>query len=194
MDLKKLATGALVLALGATLFIGCAKPPTEKVDALNAQFAQLQEKGGPVFAQAQYELVSAQMTELQSLMDQKKYKEATALADSVTAGMDAANAALETNGQQMAQTEVASANEEIVKFKAFADGNKKVFAAEDVQKYTDQTAALEAQVAGLQAELDAQNFLNAYNAAKLVKDQIAASTQEVTAKVEEAKTKKGGKK
>ena len=75
MDLKKLATGALVIALGATLFIGCAKPPTEKVDALNAQFAQLQEKGAQVFAQAQYDQVSAQMTELQSLMDQKKYKE-----------------------------------------------------------------------------------------------------------------------
>ncbi|MHB9029593.1 MAG: hypothetical protein ACYC9O_12570 [Candidatus Latescibacterota bacterium] len=193
MDLKKLATGALVIALGATLFIGCAKPPTEKVDALNAQFAQLQEKGAQVFAQAQYDQVSAQMTELQSLMDQKKYKEASALADSITTGMDAANAALETNGQQMAQAEVASANEEIVKFKAFVDGNKKVLAAEDMQKYADQTAALEAQVAGLQAELDAANYLNAYNTAKSVKDQIAASTQEVTAKVEEAKTKKGGK-
>jgi hypothetical protein len=194
MDLKKLATGALIIALGTTLFIGCAKPPTEKVDALTAQFAQLQEKGAQVFAQAQYDQVNAQMTELQSLMDQKKYKEASALADTITAGMEAVNAALETNGQQMAQAEVASANEEIVKFKAFVDGNKKVFAAEDVQKYADQSTALEAQVASLQAELDAKNFLNAYNTAKSVKDQIAASTQEVTAKVEEAKTKKGGKK
>jgi len=193
MDLKKLAMITLTVVMGASLFIGCAKPPTEKVDALNAQFTQLQEKGAQVFAMQQYDLVSAQMTELQGLMDQKKYKDAAAKADSVTTAMEELTTALETNGQQMAQAEVASANEEIVKFKAFIDGNKKVLVGDEAKKFTDQTTAVEGQIAGLQAELDAKNFLNAYNTAKSVKDQLAAATQEVTASIEAAKTKKGGK-
>jgi len=193
MDLKKLAMITLAVILGASLFIGCAKPPTEKVDALNAQFTQLQEKGAQVFAMQQYDQVSAQMTELQGLMDQKKYKDAAAKADSVTTAMEELTTALETNGQQMAQAEVASANEEIVKFKAFIDGNKKVLAGDEAKKFTDQTTAVEGQIAGLQAELDAKNFLNAYNTAKSVKDQLAAAAQEVTATIEAAKTKKGGK-
>lgn len=193
MDLKKLVSGAIVVALGATLFIGCAKPPTEKVDALQAQFTQLQEKGAQVFAQAEFDQVSTQMSELTNLMEQKKYKDASALADSIGTGMQTLTAALETNGAQMAQQEVASIGEEITKFKALVEANKKALAPEDVQKYADQTAALESQAAGLQGELDSQNYLSAYNTAKTIKEQLAAGSQEITTKVEEAKAAKGKK-
>lgn len=194
MDFKKLAMGAVVVALGATLFIGCAKPPTEKVDALTAQFTQLQEKGGQVFAQAQYDVVNAQMTELQGLMDQKKYKDASALCDSINASMQALTEAIDANASQVATQEVTAATEGLTAFKALVEANKKVLAAEDLQKYTDQNTALDTQVAGLQAEIEAQNFLNAYTVAKSVTDQLTVASQEVNTKIEEAAAAKGAKK
>lgn len=194
MDFKRLAMGAVVAALGATLFIGCAKPPTEKVDALTAQFTQLQEKGGQVFAQAEYDAVNAQMSALQGLMDQKKYKDAAALCDSIETGMTALSAAIDANGQQIAQQEVTAATEGLVTFKALVEANKKALGTDNLQKYTDQITALDTQAAGLQAELDAQNFLNAYTVAKTATDQLTAATTEINTVVEEAKAAKGGKK
>ncbi len=194
MDLKKLVSGAVVIALGAVLFTGCASDPAEKADALTTSFITLQDKGAQVFAQVEYDQVSAKMAELANLREQKKYKEATALADSIDAAMQVLSAALETNGAQMAQQEAASVGEEITMFKAAVDANKKDLVADDAQKYADQATALETQAAGLQSELDSQNFLSAYNTAKSIKDQVAVSTQEITVKIEEAKAAKKGRK
>lgn len=194
MKIKKLVlTGAVVVALGAMLFAGCAKPPTEKVAALQADFTTVTEQGAQVFAQAEFDQVNTQMAELQNLMDSKKFKEAGALADSIAMALETLKAAIETNGQQMSQTEVSSANEEIAKLKILCADNAKVLGA-DAQKYTEQMAALESQGAGLQAEIDNKNFLNAFNTAQSIKDQVAASTQEIIARAEAAKPAKGKKK
>ena len=84
-------------------------------------------------------------------------------------------------------------SEEIAKMKTLVTDNMKTLGAEDSKKYQDQIAALEAQAGGLQGEIDNKNLLKAYNDAKSIKDQIAAATQEISAKLEAAKAKKGAK-
>jgi len=191
---KLLVSSVAVLALGAMLFAGCAKPPTEKVATLNDEFSKLQAAGAQVFAQAEYDAVNNQMTSLQGLMDGKKYKEATALADTITTAIEALKAAVETQGAEMAKAEVAGAAEEIAKFKTLVTDNAKALGA-DAQKFQDQVAALESQAGGLQGDIDNKNLLKAFNDAKSIKDQIAAATQEITTALEAAKAAKGkGKK
>jgi hypothetical protein len=194
MEIKKLViNGAVVLALGAILFSGCAKPPTEKVDALKASVASLTEKGAQIFAATEFDAVNTKMAELDNLMTSKKFKDAAALCDSITAQVEAVTAAIETNGQQMTTAEVASANEEVAKLKALVESSKKALAA-DAQKYADQVTALESTAAGLQAQVDNKEYSAAYNAAKSIKDQTAAATAEITAKAEAAKPAPKGKK
>jgi hypothetical protein len=187
MEIKKLViNGAVVLALGALLISGCAKPPTEKVDALKTDVAALTEQGAQQFAATEFDAVNTKMAELENLMTSKKYKDAAALADSLTAQVAAVKSAVETNGQQLTTAEVASANEEVAKLKALSAASAKALGA-DAQKYTDQVTALESQAAGLQAQVDNKQFLAAFNAAKSIKDQTAAATAEITAKAEAAK-------
>jgi len=194
MEIKKLViNGAVVLALGAILFSDCAKPPTEKVDALKASVASLTEKGAQIFAATEFDAVNTKMAELDNLMTSKKFKDAAALCDSITAQVEAVTAAIETNGQQMTTAEVASANEEVAKLKALVESSKKALAA-DAQKYADQVTALESTAAGLQAQVDNKEYSAAYNAAKSIKDQTAAATAEITAKAEAAKPAPKGKK
>ena len=192
MNCRKLAMGIVVAALGATLFIGCAKPPTEQVDALTAQFTLLQEKGGQVFAQTEYDAVSAQVAVLQTLMDEKKYRDAAAQCDSVSAGLQLLSAAIDTNGEQIARQEVSAATEGFVAFKTLVEANRKLLSAGDLQAYAEQNAMIDAQIGGLQAELDARNFFGAYSAAKSVTDQLTAATEEVAVSVGDAKAAKGG--
>lgn len=190
---KLLVSSIAVLTLGVMLFAGCAKPPTEKVTALNDEFSKLQAAGAQVFAQAEYDAVNAQMTNLQGLMDGKKYKEATALCDTITTAIEALKAAVETQGAEVAKAEVAGATEEIAKFKTLVNDNAKALGA-DAKKFQDQVAALEAQAGGLQGDIDNKNLLKAYNDAKSIKDQIAAASSEITTALEAAKAAKGGKK
>jgi len=194
MSIKKLVVaGSIAIALGVMLFAGCAKPPTAKVTTLTEEFNKLQAAGAQVFARDQYDQVNAQMASLQSLMDQKKYKEATALCDTITTAIEALKSAVDTQGAEIAKTEVASATEEIAKMKTLVTDNAKALGAEDGKKLQDQIAALESQAGALQGEIDNKNFMNAFNTAKSIKDQIAAATQQVTTKLEEAKAKKGAK-
>ncbi len=194
MEIKKLViNGAVVLALGAMLISGCAKPPTEKVDALKAEVTALTDQGAQQFAATEFDALNTKMAELDNLMTSKKYKDASALVDSLTTQVAAVKSAVETNGQQMATAEVASANEEVAKLKALVASSQKVLGA-DAQKYTDQVTALESQAAGLQAQVDNKEYLAAFNAAKSIKDQAAAATAEITAKAEAAPAAKGAKK
>lgn len=194
MSIKKLViAGSVAVALGAMLFAGCAKAPTEKVTALNDEFSKLQATGAQVFAQAEYDQVNSQMTQLQGLMDQKKYKEATALCDSISSAIEVLKSAVQTNGAEITKAEIASATEEIAKMKTLVTDNQKALGAEDGKKFQDQVAALETQAGSLQGDMDNKDFLKAFNTAKSIKDQIAAATQEVTTKLEAARAKKGAK-
>ena len=194
MEIKKLAiTAAVVVALGAILISGCAKPPTEKVDALKAEVAALQEQGAQQFAVNEFDALNAKMADLDNLMSGKKFKEAAALADTLTTEAAAVKAAVETNGQQLATAEVASANEEVAKLKALVAASLKALGA-DSQTYSDQVTALESQASGLQAQIDNMQNLAAFNDSKSIKDQAAAATAEITAKVEAAKPAPKGKK
>ena len=137
--------------------------------------------------------MNGQIIQLQSLMDQKKYKEATALCDSITTALADMKSAVDTQGTEVTKAEVAGAAEEIAKMKTLVTDNMKTLGAEDGKKFQDQIAALEAQAGGLQGEIDNKNLLKAYSDAKAIKDQIAAATQEISAKLEVLKAKKGAK-
>jgi len=190
---KAIVLLSAVALFGAMLVIGCAKPPTDKVAALTDDFAKLQTIGAPIFAQAEYDAVNGKMSTLQGLMDSKKYKEATALCDSIATDIANLKTTVSTQGAEMAKTEVAGATEEIAKLKTLVTDNAKALGTEDGKKFADQVAALESQAGGLQGAIDGGDFLKAYNDAKSIKDMATAATTEIGAKMEAAKAKKGAK-
>jgi len=192
---KIIVLSAVAIALGAMLFAGCAKPPTEKVAALKDQIAQLDGQGAAVFASQQYDAVVAGMSELQSLMDSKKNKAATAKADSLTAMVAEVETAIQTNAPAAAKQGVDSAKAELAKFKATmaTPEAKKVIVKDDLKKMKEMEAAFDKDAANLDTEIGNSAFLNAYNDSNTLKGKIAAAGQEVAQKIEDAKAKKAVK-
>jgi len=191
---KYLVSGALAIALGVVLFAGCAKPPTTEQAALKDQLTQLETQGAQVFATQQYDMVTAGMNELQSLMDNKKNKNAKAKADSLKTEMDALKAAVETQAPAIAKQGVDGATAEVAKFKALMTPEaKKVLGAEETKKLDEMGAGFDKDAAALATDLGNSAFMNAFNNSKTLKDKVTMASQEVTQKMEEAKAKKGAK-
>jgi hypothetical protein len=192
---KIIVLSAVTIALGAMLFAGCAKPPTEKVAALKDKIAQLDGAGAAVFASQQYDAVVAGMSELQTLMDNKKNKAATAKADSLTTMVAEVETAIQTNAPAAAKQGVDAAKAELAKFKATmaTPEAKKVIVKDDLKKMKEMEAAFDKDAANLDAAIGNSAFLNAYNDANTLKGKIAAAGQEVAQKIEDAKAKKAAK-
>lgn len=179
---------AVAVVWGVILLIsGCAQPPTEKVNALQNDFKTSETRGANVFAPSDYEKISKKMAELQNLMDQKKFRKATALADSLTADMNALKVAVETNGKQAAQKVLASANEQLGLLKGLlTEENVKLLGAEASQNFQQLCSVLESKVNGVQENLNKEAFLDVYNSASLIQ-QITTSVNDVNAALEQAK-------
>jgi hypothetical protein len=195
--MKKIAiVSTLVIAFGALLFAGCAKPPTEKAEALKTQVSQLEQAGAQVFATQQYEAVTAGMADLSSLMDQKKNKAATAKADSLTALVAALDEAVKAQAPQVAKQAADAANAELMKYKDMMKmpDAKKVMAKDEMKKMDEMTAGFDKDLAAVTADIGNSAFLNAYNNANTLKGKIAAASQGMMQKMEDAKAKKGAPK
>ncbi|HUU29784.1 MAG TPA: hypothetical protein VM123_18430 [archaeon] len=179
---------AVAAVLGVILFIsGCAQPPTEKVNALQSDFRTCETRGASIFAQSDYEKISKKMAELQNLMDQKKYRKATALADSITADMDALKAAVEKKGRETAQQIAASLSDELGKLKALlVPENISLLGSEVSQNYQQLCSDYESKVNQVQDNLNNEAFVDVYNNSSLVQ-QIAASEKDINAALEQAK-------
>jgi hypothetical protein len=192
---KIIVISCVAIALGAMLFVGCAKPPTEKVAALNEQITKLEGMGAQVFASQQYDAVSAAKAELQGLMDSKKNKAATAKADSLATMVAELETAINTNAPTAAKQAVDAAKAELAKYKQMmaAPEAKKVMSKDDMKKMMDMTAAFEKDAANLDSEIGNSAFLNAYNDGNTLKGKITAAGQEISQKMEEAKAKKAAK-
>ncbi|MFA6470924.1 MAG: hypothetical protein WCU00_02700 [Candidatus Latescibacterota bacterium] len=192
---KIIVLSAVAIALGAMLFAGCAKPPTEKVAALQEQITKFDGAGAAVFASQQYDAVVAGMSELQTLMDNKKNKAATAKADSLTALVAEVETAIQTNAPAAAKQGVDAAKAELAKFKATmaTPEAKKVIVKDELKKMKEMEAAFDKDAANLDAAIGNSAFLNAYNDANTLKGKIAAAGQEVAQKIEDAKAKKAVK-
>lgn len=192
---KIIIVGSLAIALGVMLFAGCAKPPTEKVAALKDQISKLEGQGAQVFATPQYDQVVAGMSDLNSLMDQKKNKAATAKADSMDALVKALEEAVTAQAPQVAKQAADAAGAEIAKFKAqmMTPDAKKVIVKDEIKKMAEMAAGFDKDLAAVTADIGNSAFLNAYNNANTLKGKIAAVEQGITQKIEDSKAKKGAK-
>lgn len=192
---KIIVITSVAIALGAMLFVGCAKPPTEKVAALKDQIAKLEGQGASVFASQQYDQVVAGMADLQGLMDNKKNKAATAKADSLDILVKDLEPVIQTNAPAAAKQGVDAAKAELANFKKMmaTPEAKKVIGKDGIKKMQDMTVGFDKDVANLDSEMGNSAFLNAYNDSNTLKGKITAAGQECTQKMEEAKAKKGAK-
>jgi hypothetical protein len=195
MSLKKyLVNGLIAFSFGAILFAGCAQPPTDKVNALQNEVKDLQAKGAEVFAADQFAVVSQQMSELQTQMDNKKYKEASALADSISAVVATVKTAVDSSATELTNQNIAAAKTEVDNFKAIVTPENLKALGEGAAAVQEQVAGFEAQVAGLDSIAASGALLDAYNSSMSIKDQVVAAAADVNAKVEAAKAAKPAKK
>ncbi len=192
MVCTRLIAGALAMALGVAIIVGCAKPPVEKAEELRARLARLEEKGARVFAQVRYAQEDARMAELQALMDGKENKRAGALADSIDESMAILESAVEINGGQMARMEVDRARKALAGMEALYEENRDAFSEEDLLAFEQQSAAIDAEIAGFFAGLEGKNFLTVYRDAGSAGDRIAEAFREAAAKAEAAQTREDG--
>jgi outer membrane murein-binding lipoprotein Lpp len=193
MKKEKIIVFCLAAVVLASLFIiaGCAKPPTEKVTALQSDLASCESKGAKVFAQQEYETVSQKMAELNSMMEQKKYGKASALADSIATEMTALNAVIDTNGRKLAQEITVSVDSELLKLKSLLTPETiKVLGNEAAKTYQDKLTGFDGVVASLQNDMGNNAFLAVYTNADALVKEIAAVSQEITQKVEQTKAAK----
>jgi len=190
-----LVISLLIAAFGTLLLAGCgAKAPTEKVAQLEEQFKGIEAKGAAVFAADQFNAVSQKMSELKSDMDAKKFKEATAICDSLGNELTALQTAVDTNAKDMTTAAVAAAIDTLAKFKAMVTPETiKTLGADEGKKVQETLTALESSAAGLQADVDNGAFQNAFTNANAIKDQVGAAHADVMAKIEAAKAAKGAK-
>jgi len=184
-----LALGVLVTLGTALLFFsGCAQPPTEKVAAVQSNLKDCEDKGAQLFAKDEYGKVAAKANELQSLMDQKKYRKADALADTLLTDITTLKAAVEANGRNAAQQLAADVDAELAKFKAaFTTEESKLLDNESKTNYTTMIGTFEEGASALQGKLGNADFAGVYNDAGAIKGRIIGAEQEVAQKVEQAK-------
>ena len=176
-----------VLMGGIILLAGCAQPPTEKVTALQNDLSLCETMGAGTFAPADFEKVSQKMAELTGLMDQKKYRQATALADSLAAEVVALKTATEANGKEMAGKLVQSANQELGMLKVLlSEENAKILGEEAAKKCMDQCADYEGMIARMQSDFDNGSYRQVCDNSSLV-EKIAASAQSLNTELEQAK-------
>ena len=184
-----LALGVLVTLVTALLFFsGCAQPPTEKVAAVQSNLKDCEDKGAQLFANDEYGKVAAKANELQSLMDQKKYRKADALADTLLTDITTLKAAVEANGRNAAQQLAADVDAELAKFKAaFTTDESKLLDNESKANYTTMISTFEEGASALQGKLGNADFVGVYNDAGAIKGRITGAEQEVAQKIEQAK-------
>ncbi|MFH1071655.1 MAG: hypothetical protein V1794_18700 [Candidatus Glassbacteria bacterium] len=126
------------------------------------------------------------MAELTGLMDQKKYRKATALADSLTADVAALKSTVQTNGKDMAGKMVESANQELGMLKVQLSPENLGILGDAAQKYTDQIQEYEGKIATMQSDLDNGAYLQVHENSPLV-GQISATVQSFNTELEQAK-------
>ena len=172
-------------------FTNCAKPPVDKVDALKTKFQDYDGKGAKVFAQAEFDMISQQMTELQQLMDKKDYKGATVLADSLLAKMEPLQSIIESNGKNYTQQAISIANEELGKLNNMLKSKDiKVLGDAVVKKYQAQSKEFGDKISALQNEINSAQYLKAYEDAKTIGNDITMSVQDISKQLDKSKEAK----
>ena len=170
------------------LFSGCSKPPTEEVAALQSDLAACKAQGAEVFAEAEYGQAMQKMSTLQGYMDSKQNRMAKALADSMMAEMEALKSATATNAKDMSTQAVTMINEELAKLKGMMTPEAaKMLGAEEAGKCEQQVMEMDSKAAALKADLDNSAFLDAFNNAKPLMNDIAMASQDMNQKMEQAK-------
>ena len=181
------ATTVAALSL-MLLFSGCSKPPTEEVAALQGDLEACKAQGAEVFAEAEYGQAMQKMSTLQGYMDSKQNRMAKALADSMMAEMEALKSATATNAKDMSTQAVTMINEELAKLKGMMTPEAaKMLGAEEAGKCEQQVMEMDSKAAALKADLDNYAFLDAFNNAKPLMNDIAMASQDMNQKMEQAK-------
>ena len=180
----------VLVTLGTALlfFSGCAQPPTEKVTSVQSSLKECVDKGAQLFVKDEYARIAMRANELQNLMDQKKYRKADALADSILAELPALKTAVETNGMKAAQQLAADVNDELGKVKGLlASADSKLLDKESNVTYNTLLGTFENEVDTLQKRLSDADFVGVYKAAEAIKGRMTSAEQEITQKIEQAK-------
>ena len=182
--------GLVAFLFGVMVFIGCAKPPTEEVTALQSDLKNCENQGAKVFAADQYGKVTQKMAELQNLMDQKKFRQATALADSLSADMTVLVSATASNGKKVAKMNIVNVYDELGKLKSLLTPETiKVLGEAESKPFQDMSTGFEGQVSTLNTDLDNYTFMKVYNDSQTLKNNITKTIQSVNEKLEAAKAK-----
>jgi hypothetical protein len=181
----------IVIAVGTIiLFTNCAQPPTEKVSLLKTKLQDCEAKGARVFAEAEFNNILQQMDELQKLMDGKKYREATVLADGILPKMDAIQEVIKNNEKNYTQQAINMDNEELGKLKnTLASKNIKVLGDAAVKQYKAQYKEFEGKISSAQNNFNDGKYLEAYNLAS----ETTRSIQDINKQIEKSKETKAKK-
>ena len=190
MKTKLLFVLGVLATLGTVLlfFSGCAQPPTEKVTAVQSNLKECVAKGAQLFAKEEYNNVVMKANELNNLMDQKKYRKANTLADTVLADITILKATVDTNGRKMTQQMAADVDNELKKFKALlTTEDSKLLDNASKMNYNTIIGTLENDVNALQKSISSADYVGVYKVAGAIKGRMTASEQEVAQKIEQAK-------
>lgn len=147
-------------------------------------------KGARIFAEAEFNNISKQMDELQKLMNSKKYREATVLANDLLTKMDAIQEVIKNNEKNYTQQAISMANEELGKLKnTLASKNIKVVGNAAVKQYKAQYKEFEGKISSAQNNFNDSKYLDAYNLAS----ETTRSIQDINKQIEKSKETKAKK-
>jgi hypothetical protein len=132
--------------------------------------------GAAVFAATEQESINQKMAALNSLMEAKKYKKATALADSISMDVTALVSTVETNGKEAAHKVLMDANQQLAALKGMLSDENVALLDTLAAGYKTQCEDGEARVAALEKAVEEGNALSVYNSSPIV-DQLAATVQ-----------------
>ena len=183
MNAKGYLSGSIsILALITTILASCAKPPTEKISSIQTALAECETIGASIFAPDEYQRINQKMAELNSLMEAKKFRKATSLADTIIADIPSLKDLSETNGKQAAQEIMTASYEQLGSLKALLTEENVKLLDTEAAKYQQQCGDMEATLMNLQGALDNGNALEVYNNSAMT-GKLSASVQACNAEI-----------
>ena len=168
------------------LFTNCTEPPIEKVTSLQIDLHDCESKGAKVFAQEEYNQVTMKMVELDNFMNQRKYKKADILADTIVIDINILKATLDTNGKETGNKGLAVIYEKLDTLKALLiPENYKRISTYERQNYDLKYGKYKARASELKKDLESSAFQRVYNGTKALESEITQSTEKFRQRMEQ---------
>lgn len=178
----------------AFLMAGCAKPPTQQMDAAKAAVEACKAEGADVYAADEFKKLN---DDLQAALDQvtaKKYKQAKEMLIKVAADADALKATIPAKKEEAknaaiaAQGEARTALDEAKALLEKAPKGKGTKA--DIEAFTADLKGLEDSFPEIQAAIDKGDFFGAKDKAVAIKDKAASISEQIKQAIEKVQKKK----